>query len=80
MKEMTVHDILIDWLKAHGCEGLCHGDCDCGCHFDNFIPCAEADFDCVAAVTGPVPSDAEFEADHWMTPKQFADEPKGEPE
>ncbi len=78
MKEMIVKEMVADWLRAHGCDGLYHRDCDCGCHLDDFVPCFEAEYDCVAAVTGPVPPESEFEAEHWMVPKQFPDEVKGE--
>ena len=80
MSAMTVREIVIDWLKAHGSDGLRHCDCECGCHLDDFTPCDEPGFDCVAAVTGPVPEEYKGDTDTWMTPKQFPVEAKGEPD
>ena len=86
MSEMTVREIVIDWLKAHGCDGLCHCDSECGCRLDDFTPCFEPGFDCVAGVKGSGPSEYEGEYDNWgegyiwMVPKQFRDKPKGEAE
>ena len=78
MKEMTVREIVINWLKAHECDGLC-GD-ECGCDLEDFRPCDDPPRDCVAAVKGPTPPEFEGYRDCWMTPKQFPDEPKGEPD
>ena len=36
---MTVKEILIEWLKAHGFTALC-GD-ECGCSIDDLMPCEE---------------------------------------
>jgi hypothetical protein len=71
MKEITVTEIVADWLKAHECDGLCHTGCECGCPLDDFAPCLEPSFDCVAAVKGPVPKEYEGGTDTWMVPKPF---------
>ncbi len=78
MKEMTVKEIVADWLKEHECDGLCHADCECGCTLDDFVPCFDPDFDCVAAVKGPVPEEYDG-VSTWMVPKQFPVEGEGEP-
>jgi len=44
---MTVRDILIEWLKAHKCDGLCTWDCGCG--IDDLVPCDSCNVDCNAA-------------------------------
>ena len=40
MPEMTVKDIVADWLKTHGYDGLLDVDgAGCGCTLDDFCPC-----------------------------------------
>jgi hypothetical protein len=34
---MTVKEILIEWLKTRGYDGLCYDDCGCG--LNDFMPC-----------------------------------------
>jgi len=75
---MTVREIVSNWLKAHECDGLCHPDLECGCDLDDFAPCFEPAFDCVAAMKGPVPEEYEGDTDIWMVPKQFPVEGEGE--
>jgi len=44
---MDVEDIVTEWLKAHGFDGLA-GD-ECGCELDDLMPCREPDIlHCVA--------------------------------
>lgn len=45
----TAKSIVIDWLKAHGCDGLCNTGCGCGCGCDDLIPCDGITDECVAA-------------------------------
>jgi len=48
MSEITVREIIVDWLKSHGCDGLA-GD-ECGCGGDDLLSCEICDSsDCVAA-------------------------------
>jgi hypothetical protein len=46
---MSVKEIIEDWLKEHGYDGLLDGDCECGCSFDDFMPCGEVYQDCQEA-------------------------------
>ena len=42
----NVKEIIVIWLSAHGYDGLCNPDDDCGCGLDDFIPCSgEFEFD-----------------------------------
>ena len=75
MSEMTVKEIVADWLKEHGCEGLC--DDDCGCVLDDLMPCGGEYGKCVAAVKGPVPPEYGDGYEEWLVPKQFPCEAKG---
>ena len=53
----TVEEILRDWLKQHGYDGLRGADVECGCSLDHhFIPCGEVDLGCEAGYKGPDPS------------------------
>jgi hypothetical protein len=51
-KAMTVTEILKDWLKSHGYDGLCHEDGECGCLIDDLGPCGEVGGTCKAGVLG----------------------------
>lgn len=44
---MNVKEIIIDYLKSHGYDGLCNDDCGCG--IDNIAPCDECFLSCVPA-------------------------------
>lgn len=37
--DTEVSDIVRDWLKLNGFDGLCHGATECGCRFDDLIIC-----------------------------------------
>jgi hypothetical protein len=45
--QMTAAEILSDWLRAHGCDGLCTEDCGCG--VDDMMPCGSYPGHCVPA-------------------------------
>ncbi len=45
---MTVREIVKDWLKQHGYDGL-YSATDCGCVLDDLMSCeGEGSFDCLA--------------------------------
>ena len=37
--KMNGKDIIIEWLKEHGFDGLCMPDEECGCQIDDLVPC-----------------------------------------
>lgn len=45
-KEITVIEMVVEYLKANGYDGLAGKDC--GCEIDYLIPCGCFDTDCVA--------------------------------
>ncbi len=47
---MTIQDIIKEWLKDHGHDGLVHPETTCGCGIDGLFPCGEYfNVDCEAA-------------------------------
>jgi hypothetical protein len=46
---MKVIDIVRDYLKQHGHDGLCHVESECGCGLDDLAPCGDINGDCEAA-------------------------------
>lgn len=44
---MTIREIVTDYLKANGFEGLCREGCGCG--LEDFMPCDEPDEKCEPA-------------------------------
>jgi len=70
---MNVFEIVADWLKEHGCDGLA-GD-ECGCTLDEIMPCEVPNHDCVAGIKAPIPAEYKDElvlvSDFWMVPKQM---------
>ncbi len=60
---MTVKDILADYLKSNGFDGLCHPDTYCCCGLDDLIGrCKGAQQDCRPAIRIQDP-----EGDPWYT-------------
>lgn len=52
---MNVKQIVKEYLKAQGFDGLCN--IDCGCGFDDLMPCCETSEDCEVAMASPDPDD-----------------------
>lgn len=38
---MTIKEIVKEWLKKNGYDGLCHPDCACGCLLEYLMDCAD---------------------------------------
>jgi len=69
MSNPTVHEIIIDWLKNHGYDGLYAEDVDCGCELSDLIPCGFIQRDCRAGYKVMCSADC----DHGQTPKLGTD-------
>jgi len=63
---MTVKEIVEEWLKEHGYDGLCNPDAECGCALDDLIPCEGACDLCQPAYKG-APTDYDGYIGAWMT-------------
>lgn len=51
----SIKDMVIKQLKDMGAEGLCNQDSECGCVFEDFMPCQLPDIDtCIAAKVGKI--------------------------
>lgn len=37
---MTIKDIIADYLRRKGYDGLCNAGLECGCTLDDFMPCS----------------------------------------
>jgi len=44
----TIIEIVTEYLKAGGFDGLANGDIECGCFLDDLMPCGETDGKCCA--------------------------------
>jgi hypothetical protein len=75
MSTMTAQAILIEWLEAHGCDGLCYmrQNGECGCGLDDLMPCMDSNniSECVPA--RKCEPDAEQKADGYTVAYAPAD-------
>ena len=39
-------NIVTDYLKTHGYDGVCHPESECGCFLDDLVPCGDNCMDC----------------------------------
>ena len=46
---MNTKEILTEWLRANGFDGLCNIEIGCGCDVDDLNPCGDCAMDCVPA-------------------------------
>lgn len=44
----TVIEIVAEYLKSGGFDGLANGDAECGCFLDDLAPCGEMGEQCMA--------------------------------
>lgn len=61
---MIVRDIVREYLTAHGYDGLCNIDCECGCGRGDLAPCCAYWGDCEPAYDHGPHEDSE----HWYSP------------
>lgn len=61
----TIDELLPDWLRRAGYEGLCNDD-DCACSLDDLRPCGECGCSCTPAHKVKAPQNSD--ADYWMKP------------
>lgn len=59
---MTIHEIVTEYLKARGYDGLYRPD-QCACVLDDLMPCGEPSPDCEVGYKVPCHGDCEF-GDH----------------
>lgn len=46
----SLMDVIKDYIKAEGCDGLYNPDAECGCGLDDFAPCGDLELDmCILA-------------------------------
>jgi len=50
---MNLREIVAEWLKEHGHDGLYYDNC--GCKIDDLMPCDEPNIDCKAGKIVPCP-------------------------
>lgn len=55
---MTVADIVRDWLREHGYDGLYVED-DCACDLDDLAPCQNIQLECEAGYKHPCPTECD---------------------
>ena len=63
---MNLKSIAEKWLKDNGYDGLCNPAGECGCYFDDFMPCSEPDMDCQAGHKEKAPAGSG--ADYFIYP------------
>jgi hypothetical protein len=66
MSDKTVLDIVSEYLKANGFDGLTDDD-ECGCTLGDLAPCGECICNCFPAYDhGP-----RYDCDNWMSRKKL---------
>lgn len=51
-RSLTVQEIVVDWLKSHGYDGLYSDSGECACLAEDLAPCGEIGNLCRAGVLG----------------------------
>ena len=62
---MNVHEIVREWLCAHGYHGLCHIDAECGCELSDLAPCGEMGKDCQPGYKRPPTEEQRADGAEW---------------
>lgn len=61
MKNKTVKDIVKEYLKENGYDGLYNEAGDCACKLDNLFVCDQVGTECSAGYLQPSDDDSEYE-------------------
>ena len=68
---MNVKEILIEWLKEHGYDGLYDSGNDCACQLSDLCPCDCGPWECEAGVFLPLTSERKSDGfDFVIGPKE----------
>jgi len=68
---MNVKEILIEWLKEHGYDGLYDSGNDCACQLSDLCPCDCGPWMCKAGVFLPLTSERKSDGfDFVIGPKE----------
>ena len=70
---IELREIVRDWLKTHGCDGLYY-EGECSCDIDDLMPCGQPCLDCVAAKMDLTPKRV------WFVPADVSEKPLGKEE
>ena len=63
---MNVKQIVLQYLKENGYDGLASDDGECGCDLENLMPCGFQDTFCEAAHKEKPAPDSEFADCDWV--------------
>jgi len=63
-------DIVREWLRDHGFDGLCNCAAECGCRLDDLMPCEEPGPDCEAGYDVDPPDDRADDVHFWIAPQK----------
>ena len=73
---MIVKEMVVEWLKAHGYDGLWH-DQGCGCVIEDLMPCCSDTSMCEAGYRLPGDDDSPYYVGPVKPQEEVADGPKG---
>jgi len=63
---MNVKQIVLQYLKDNGYDGLANDNGECGCDLEDLMPCGFQDTFCVAAHKEKPAPDSEFSDCDWV--------------
>lgn len=67
---MTVLEIVREYLKENGYDGLCNPELECGCGLDDLAPCGEMGMDCEPAYVAESPEDPDHDYLYFPTERE----------
>jgi len=63
---MILLELVEEYLKTNGYDGLCHSETGCGCRRGDLMPCGEPSPNCQPGYSVQPPKDSD--ADFWISP------------